>query len=859
VDIDPYRLPTTITPSNYDLVVAPDIEAGTFRGRVRIDVVVHQVAASIVLNSDELTITEAAVVGPTASQTCEITVDEKLERIELHPPEPLQPGPAVLELAFRGVFNEKLVGLYLSEYTDADGVTQRLATTQFQSTYARKCFPCFDEPAMKASFTVHLEVDDDHLAISNGPEVGRHDLGDGKVRVDFAPTMPMSTYLVAFVVGPLEATEPVDVDGVPLRVVHRPGQAELTPFALEAAAFGLRYFTEYFGLPYPDAKIDLVAIPDFAFGAMENLGCITFREVALLTDPERATKAELQRVADVINHELAHMWFGDLVTMKWWNGLWLNEAFATFMEMRATDAFRPEWDRWTDFALSRSEAFSVDSLSTTRPIEFEVVSPEDADAMFDVLTYEKGAAVVRMLEQYVGEDRFRQGIRTYISNHQFGNAETTDLWDVLEAEVGEPIRRIMDTWIFQGGFPLVTVDSRPGAAPTISQRRMQFAGGEPSEEQTWSVPVRYRLGSDDATTGTDSDAPTEGRILLDGAEPVAIEGADEADWVLVNAGASGFFRTSYDDDRRDDLAAVAVEQLRPAERFALVDDAWAAVLSGQSSAPSFLNLLESLTTEPDRSVWVRMISGYRALKRLVEGEAQERMEEIVHDALSPSLAFLGLSPEADDSDDRRQLRGDLVRGIGVVANDREVQEEAQRTVGVARRNPELVDPALAAAALDVAAHVGDEADFDDFVAAAADAATPQEEIRFLGALCDFPDPDLIARLYTMTLSGEIRPQNSPLLLRRALANPVAAAQTWAFITDNWDELTSMLPVSLVPRMLEGLLYLDRPEQADAAQRFLADHPFPAGERRIDQILERQRIGVALREREAERLRRFVLG
>ncbi len=349
----------------------------------------------------------------------------------------------------------------------------------------------------------------DLLALSNGAEIGREDTGDGRVRVRFADTMVMSTYLVAFVVGPLEATDPVDVDGVPLRVVHPLGKADLAGFALDIGASALRYFADYYGIGYPGGKVDLVAIPDFAFGAMENLGCITFRETALLVDPARATQPELERVADVVAHELAHMWFGDLVTMKWWNGIWLNEAFATFMETLAVDHFRPDWDRWTTFALSRSAAYDTDSLAATRPIEFEVVSPADAEGMFDVLTYEKGASVVRMLEQYLGEADFRTGIRAYLAQHAYGNTETTDLWDALEAATGQPVRRIADTWIFQGGHPAVGVDlAAEGTVLRLTQEQFRYLGGDAGAR--WAVPVLVRWA--DASTGD----VHERKELLDG-------------------------------------------------------------------------------------------------------------------------------------------------------------------------------------------------------------------------------------------------------------------------------------------------------------------------------------------------------
>ncbi|HZY08031.1 MAG TPA: M1 family metallopeptidase, partial [Ilumatobacteraceae bacterium] len=323
---------------------------------------------------------------------------------------PLDIGEAVIDIAFTGILNDKLRGWYRSTFKDADGVERVIATTQMQATDCRRAFPCFDEPEFKAVFEITLVVDQEFLAVSNGAEAGRTPRGDGKDVVTFRPTMVMSTYLVAFVVGPLEATDPVDVDGVPMRVLHVPGKGHLTSFGLEIGAFALRWYQKYYGIPYPTDKLDMLALPDFAAGAMENLGCITYRESLLLADPQSATQYELQTLADVVAHEIAHMWFGDLVTMRWWNGIWLNEAFATFMEIACCDAFRPDWLRWTTFSLERSAAFETDSLASTRSVEFPVEAPEDCDGMFDVLTYQKGGSLLRMLEQYLGVEGFRQGI-----------------------------------------------------------------------------------------------------------------------------------------------------------------------------------------------------------------------------------------------------------------------------------------------------------------------------------------------------------------------------------------------------------------------------------------------------------------
>jgi puromycin-sensitive aminopeptidase len=385
-DANPHRLPRNVVPRRYDLTLEPDLAAATFSGSETIAVEVAEPTAEVVLNAVEIEIDEATVDADGGPMVAAVALDDGAERATLTFDRPLPAGEATLHLRFRGVLNDKLVGFYRSTFTDHDGAEQVLATTQMEATDARRAFPCWDEPDAKAVFGVTLVVPDDLLAISNAGEIGREPLGDGKVAVRFADTMPMSTYLVAFVVGPIAATAPVNVDGKPLRVVCPPGKEHLADFALEVGAFALRYFTDWFGMVYPGDKLDLVAIPDFAFGAMENLGCVTFRERYLLVDPATATQSELQAVVDVIAHELAHMWFGDLVTMKWWNGIWLNEAFATFMEMTCTDAFRPEWQRWVDFGLSRSAAFDTDALGATRPIEYPVVSPADADGMFDVLT-----------------------------------------------------------------------------------------------------------------------------------------------------------------------------------------------------------------------------------------------------------------------------------------------------------------------------------------------------------------------------------------------------------------------------------------------------------------------------------------
>jgi puromycin-sensitive aminopeptidase len=847
VNPDPYRLPSTTRPRHYELELEPDLEGGTFRGTVRIDLEVAEPVDVLVLNADALDVLRACSGPNGAGREHEVHLDPEHER--LHVTGPFAAGEHQLTLEFQGAFNEQLVGFYRSRFTDTDGVERVLATTQFEATHARKCFPCFDEPAMKATFTVSLVVDAAHEAIANTAETDREDLADGRRRIRFAPTIVMSTYLLAFVVGPLEMTEPVDVDGVPLRVVHVPGKAHLTGFALEVGAFALRYFADYFDVAYPGDKVDLVAIPDFAFGAMENLGCITFREVLLLIDPAQATQPELQRLTDVIAHELAHMWFGDLVTMSWWNGLWLNEAFASFMEMKCTDAFRPQWERWVDFGVARTAAFDVDSLAATRPIEFEVHSPQDAEGMFDILTYEKGAAVVRMLEQYLGEERFRDGIREYMRRHAFGNAETTDLWDAIEATVGEPVRRIMDSWIFQGGYPLVGVEIE-GSSLRLHQQRFGFVGGDDAEPTTWAVPVRWR-------TVPTADEPATGRFLLD--EPTGtVELPAPSPAVVVNAGATGFYRVRYPAAVLEALADEP-ERLEAIERYTLLDDAWAAVLAGEFTATGFLVLLEAMADERDRVVWNRIIAGFGALRRLVDDEGRERLAEVVRDLLGAPLTALGRVPTPDEDDLTRQLRGDLFRGAGTIGDDPQIVDDARRIVAE-RHDPELaLDATMVAAAVDVVAAHGDDGDFEAFIEAWRTAATPQDEVRYLYALADFPEPEHAAELHQLVLAGDVRSQNAPYVLRRSLLSIEHGHDTWRFITANWDALIRFLPTNSIVRMLDGITTLDRPEDVAATHAFFEEHPVRQGQQTLRQLLERQRVQLALREREAGRLRAVLLG
>ncbi|MGH8957177.1 MAG: M1 family metallopeptidase [Acidimicrobiia bacterium] len=844
---NPYRLPRSVVPSRYDITLVPDLASATFSGSETVGVEVLEPTASIVLNSHEIEIPSARLRRGDVTLEATVSYEPENQRALLAFDQSIDPGPGELILEFTGLLNDQLVGFYKSTFTDVEGTEQAIATTQFEATDARRAFPCWDEPDLKAVFGITLVVPEELLAVSNGPEVGREVSTEGKVAVRFADTMKMSTYLVAFAVGPFEATDPVDVDGVPVRIIAPRGKLELTSFALECAQFCFRYLRDYYGIPYPGLKIDHIAIPDFAFGAMENLGLITYRETALLLDRATASQSELLRVLDVIGHELAHMWFGDLVTMKWWDGIWLNEAFASFMEFKATDAMRPEWKRWLAFAaVDRPWAFGVDALAATRPVEFEVGSPDEANEMFDALTYGKGSSLLRMIEQFIGEDAFRSGVGNYLRRHAYGNTVTADLWTGLDEASSADVGKIMNPWIYQRGFPQIEM-SKSGSGLKLLQRRFLYLPDE-SDDTLWPVPLQVR------GTGPKGDF-WERSILSDEERTLEV---GEVSLAVANAGGHGFYRVLYSPELFDAIVA-NLSDLEDLERFTIIDDAGAFVDAGQLSAADWMRLAEAYRFEKEQAIWGSVLGGVAAINHdLVEDEDRPAFQAWVGDLVGPAFAELGWEARPDESDLTRRLRGQLVTALGRLANDQTVVERCRVLAAQVLADSRSVDPELAQAALLVMAHHGAEAEYRRLLDLYPKTNAPHEQQRLLRTLAAFDHPDLVRETVGASLDGRIRTQDSAWVIGATLGNRINGAVAWQELRKLWDKFIK-LPTMTQRRTIEGIPSLSKPEVAAEVEAFFAETKLPHAAKSIAQNLEKLRVFVELREREAKSVKEFLAG
>jgi puromycin-sensitive aminopeptidase len=873
-----FRLPRTILPRAYRAILTLDVERGTFAGQVEIDVELSAAVPAIHLHAVGLELTRTTFSSGTeaAEIPLRVSLDAESETATLAPSTgPLGPGAARLSVDWTGAFSPGLRGLYRAG---------AVAVTQFEAADARRVFPCFDEPAFKATWSLELrDLPPVAAVLSNGSVEEDGPLPDGRRRVRFRTTPVLSSYLVALAVGDLVSSPEVVTRGVPIRTWSVPNKRALTAFAQECAAAVLPRLEDYFGLPYPFGKLDQLGIPDFEAGAMENAGCITFREVALLLDPATAPIAVQKRVAEVITHELAHQWFGNLVTMVWWDDLWLNEAFATWMAFKIVDDWRPDWRIWMDFEVGKGSALALDAMRSAHPIRAEVRNAEEAGESFDAITYEKGGAVLRMIEGYLGAERFRDGIRLYMQRHREQNATADDLWGAL-AHSSEPgILELANGWIRKTGYPVVRVEApsfdpggpsgpaaRDGGFPLrLSQRRFfsdpeaeRLAASEGGPPALWAVPMVLRF--------RDARGVHDHRVLLaESSATVALPSEGPVSWVVANAEAAGFYRCQYDTRLLAQLGAAAAE-LAPVARMALISDQWALVRAGAVELGAFLDLLCNLAADTDPHVLDELIGRLGLLEyRHVSDADRPRFQRLIGRLFSGAAASFGWG-QPGEPDELRLRRAALLRAMVGLARDPEwirqaalkyeahvtASDSAQAAAGASHPAAEVngLDPNLLDTVITAAARTADGARFADLMARAAREVDPAAKRRYLHALARVESPSLAAEAIELSLTEAVPMQDFTSFLSVLLANRATRPGAWALVRERWEQVRAKADSPmLLRRLVEALGNLVEREQLDEVRGFLAEHPIESAQQATAQTLERLQTDVALRERLLPRL------
>jgi puromycin-sensitive aminopeptidase len=840
------RLSAHVRPLRYQLDFTVDPEPGTFGGEVRIELVFDLTARSFELHSVGHDIFRASLKTGEREMPVAVEARPDQERLLLKLPDSVI-GPAVLTLRFAGKLQEGLRGLYRVVHGG-----KAYAFTQFEPADARRAFPCFDEPALKAQFEISASVPEGLTALSNG-EVIREETKDGRRRLHFAVTPRLSTYLVALAVGHFAKVERMQ-GTTPVRVYAVPGKEKLGGLSLDMGAAFLPILEEYFGLTYPYGKLDMLAVPDFEAGAMENAGAIFYRESALLLDPASATLDAMRQVAMTVAHEMAHQWFGNLVTMVWWDDLWLNEAFATWTQYKVVDAWHPDWLVWTDFERMKAAPLHLDSLLATRPIQAEVRTPEQANEMFDGITYNKGAAVLRMFEVFMGPERFRAGVRDYLAAHKGENATAADLWRALGKASGQPIGELAQSWFTQPGYPLLSL-TRRGASLAVHQRRFLAKPEDAARlpQARWTVPLALRS----APPQGESRLVTE--LLREETGEVALGG--EGGWFFGNAEGSGFYRVAYEERDLRELAA-HLDELSPVERVSLLGDQWAQVRSGAPLTPH-LALVEALAKDGQRTVLETVMAQLVALDDVVVSDADRpALASLVRRLLGGHVERLGFDPSPKDSIDDKLLRPRVFEVAGRVGDDARVQRDALQ-----RMNAYLADGApLDSSMLGVALRLGARGSgpnlpglYEELRARMLAAQAPEEHDRYLYALCSFETPALIDRTLQASLGPDVRAQDLQLLFGQILANRAARAASWEFLKTHFEAVRAKAPVFGMRRILGATGYLVEPGWRAEVERFFGDpsHHVEAGERELRQTLEAIDLALALRARERAHLSTYL--
>jgi len=815
-------------PMKYDLEFEPNFKNFTFAGKETIEIILPQSVDKIKLHSAELKITSCFLKFDKKTEKVKITLDEKKEELTIKLSKKIK-GKAKLLIDFEGILNDRLLGFYKSQYKDLNGKTKYLATTQFEASDARRAFPCWDDPDVKAVFDISIIADNNLSAISNMPVISRKKIGK-KHLYKFSRTPKMSTYLVYLGVGEFEFLTG-KLDKLLIRIVCTKGNKSKCKLSLDLTKKFLRYYENYFGIKYPLSKLDLIAIPDFAAGAMENWGAITFRETILFYDPKTSSTRTKQIIAEVVSHELAHQWFGNLVTMKWWNDLWLNESFATFMGTKAVDHFYPDWDLWDQFLeSSMNEAMRLDGLENSHSIDVKVNKPSEIREIFDSISYDKGGCVLRMLENFVGKDNFRNGLRQYLSKFKYSNASGEDLWDSIAKVSKKPVVSMMDSWIKQVGFPIISVHSQ-NSDIVLSQNRFLLSQHKVNQKPIWSIPIsignRNKMFSELMTKKTLS-VPINHKTITP----------------IVNSSRKGFYRVDYSSQLLSKLKPlISNKDLNDIDRWGIQNDLFALCVSGRKSVSDYLDLTEAYRDEVSYLSTTNMANNLRFLYLIS-----------FHDDFSPSIKKhalnyfralfnnLGWDHKKGDKHTDILLRSNVIETLGKL-DDEVVTSEAQNRFRIFLRNREKLRPDLREPVFSIVAWNGNNTIHDKLIKVYRRAPTQEGKIRVLMGLCSFKDEKLLLKTLEFALSDEVRSQNLHYPIIKVAYNPYAKKFLWKWYKKNWKKIKEKIGSGnpLLNRIISSLaLFVDSSMEKEIREFFKANK-VSGSERTLEQTLERIRI------------------
>jgi aminopeptidase N len=834
------RLPTTVIPTHYTLKLAPDLKTATFAGEEAIDVIIQQPTHSITLNAIEITFQSVTILSNDSQQTGTVSLDAAKQQATFTFPETVPAGHATIKIRYTGLLNNELRGFYLSKTA-----RRNYAVTQFEATDARRAFPCFDEPAFKAAYDISLVIDAADTAISNTP-IAADTPGPGadKHTLVFDTTPKMSTYLVAFLVGDFQCTSGRE-DEVDIRVCATPDKVGETAFALDIVKFALHYYDDYFGIHYPLKKLDLIGIPDFEAGAMENFGAITFRETDLLVDPRTASIAVQRNAALDVTHEMAHQWFGDLVTMQWWDNIWLNEGFATWMENKPVAAMHPEWNIPEVVAGDEQDTLDIDARPTTRAIRANANTPEEIDQMFDGIAYGKASDVLLTVENYLGEETFRQGVHAYLSAHEYGNATAEDFWNAQTATSHKPVDKIMESLIVQPGEPIFNFGKPVDGSVPVAQRRFFLSPGIATlPVQKWTMPVCFKTADAQdcklATPETSSlKMPTAGLFF-------------------ANATGKGYYRSAYAPRQYADLVTHAESDLTPPERISLLGDEWAQVRVKQAKVGDYLNLVAALKSDPSSDVFSMAAGRIETIADKVASKKKERDELAawVQHNFAPAYAKLGPAAPGD-SPNTLELRAQLLLLLVDHGNDTDLKGDARKIADQFLDDPAAVDPTLAQAALEAAAENGDAALFDRLQKVYETSTDPDLQETALRLLVQFDNPALLERGLEYSVSSKVRNQDAAIQFAIGLEDPDTRDATWRFVKTHWDQVQADLTTDLGSYLVAGAGSFCTADARDDVKNFFASHPVPASDVALKHALENIDGCVELRHLQEPNLKKWL--